>query len=345
MKNSNVKTLYLWLLGIAIIAILCVLLLLFSEAQIPANPISSGLVAIFSAFIGVMLTAFAVSIQLQRQSQTEAQKEKDVKIFETRKEKYDNFINEVWKIWDTRSVRLEDVNGLLRMVSQDIVLYTSSETVNKILYSLTQIADYANRKDSDNTDKLQGHIFDIINSLAKEIKLGGGIEGEVRENINALEDKLLPYIRSKEYVKKLNELVRSKIPDLEKFEYKPDETSSNKNILWWHIDKGMYLRVGDQWADGKLFFSFWAEFYRNRQYQGYRLKVRGNEKNWMNACHHISNFAKDKYQLNFNDFRDGKPLPPDALENLAEYITVYFKAKYTEFGNKDIIDLIEECNK
>jgi hypothetical protein len=65
----------------------------------------------------------------------------------------------------------------------------------------------------------------------------------------------------------------------------------------------------------------------------------------MKVYRHIKDFTRDKYVLNFNDFRDGKPLPSDTLENLAKYIEEFLTAKYDEFGNKDVIGLIEECNK
>ena len=303
----------------------------------------------YGALIGVFITAIITAFLLRGQTEGDEKREKSLKVFETQKEKYNNFINEMWKIWDKRSVRLEEVNELLRMVSQDIVLYTKPKTVNEILSHLTQIAEYANCKESDNTDefskKIQEHIFGIINSLAKEINLGGEINDDVRKNLNALEDKLLPYINSKKYVKTLNELVRSKIQDLQDFKLEPDETSGERSVLWWYIDKGIWLRVGDQWGNGELYFAFWSEFYGNRQYQDYRFRVKGAEKDWMKVYRHVKDFAKDKYVLNFNDFRNGKPLPSDVLENLAIHIAEFFTDKYDEFGNKDIIGLIEECNK
>jgi gas vesicle protein len=164
----------------------------------------------YGALIGVFITAIITAFLLRGQTEGDEKREKSLKVFETQKEKYNNFINEMWKIWDKRSVRLEEVNELLRMVSQDIVLYTKPKTVNEILSHLTQIAKYANGKETDNTDefskKIQEHIFGIINSLAKEINLGGEINEEFRKNLNALEDKLLPYINSKKYVKRLMNL-------------------------------------------------------------------------------------------------------------------------------------------
>jgi gas vesicle protein len=331
--------------------IIVAFIVLFLAAAIVFNVFNVEILPIqfYGALIGVFITAIITAFLLRGQTEGDEKREKSLKVFETQKEKYNNFINEMWKIWDKRSVRLEEVNELLRMVSQDIVLYTKPKTVNEILSHLTQIAEYANCKESDNTDefskKIQEHIFSIINSLAKEINLGGEINDDVTKKLNALEDKLLPYINSKKYVKTLNELVRSKIKNLQEFVFEPDETSGERNVLWWHIDKEMWLRVGDQWGNGELYFAFWAEFYGNRQYQEYRYRVKGAEKDWMKVWRSVKDFAQDKYVLNFNDFRNGKPLPSDALENLANYIAEFFSKEYDEFDKKNIIGLIAECNK
>jgi len=123
----------------------------------------------YGALIGVFITAIITAFLLRGQTEGDEKREKSLKVFETQKEKYNNFISEIWKIWDKRSVSLEEVNDLLRMVSQDIVLYTKPKTVNDILQHLTQIAEYANCKESDSTDefskKIQEHIFGIINSF------------------------------------------------------------------------------------------------------------------------------------------------------------------------------------
>lgn len=300
----------------------------------------------YGALIGVFITTIITAFLLRGQTEGDEKREKSLKVFETQKEKYNNFIDEIWKIWDSRFVRLEEVNELLMMVSKDIVLYTKPQTVNKILENLTKIAEYANSENANNIDnfskEMQKPFFDIIDCLAKEINLGGEINDEFRNNLNALESKLLPHINSKKYVKILDELVRSKIKVLQKFEYVPDTTSKERNVCRWLIDKDMWLRVGDQSENGRIYLTFWSDFYENRQYQHYRLQQRGEDKDW------LQNYEEDistKIGFNFNDFREGKTLPPDALENLAKHIEEFFNKEYETFGNKDIIGLIEECNQ
>lgn len=331
-KILSKGNLFYWLGTLTMLSVICFVLLFFSETQIPNVFTSNGIVAIISAFIGVFMTVAVTAILLGRQAETQKEllqkqfvseelKEQNVKVFETRKEKYDDFINNLWKIWDKRSVSLEDVNGLLKMVSQNIILYTNPEK-------------------SDNTpvllSKIQGNIFGIINALAKEINLGGEINENVRGKLNSLENKLLPYINSKEYVKKIDEYIRSRI-GLTKFKLEPDETSKELDVLWWYIDKGMWLRVGDQEGRGKLHISFWSDFYENPQYNDYRYRVRGQEKNWMKSWN-------DEFDLDFNDFRNGKTLPEGKLNELAEKIKEVFEYKDEAYGGKTISELIDECN-
>ena len=340
MKNQNV-----WLYG----AIIFTALFIASAVAFRIFEIDILPSQFYGALISVVITAIITVFLLRGQSEQEIKRDKNLKVFETQKEKYNNFIDEMWEIWEKRSVELEEVNKLLKMVSKDIVLYTKPDTVNNILSHLTEIAEYANKAETDckgNFSKeMQKPFFNIIDCLAKEINLGGEINEDIRKKINALEDKLLPYINSKEYVKTLDKQVRDKIKGLQKFKYESDETSDEKKVCMWHIDKDMWLRVGDQWGDGVVYFSFWSEFYENRQYQDYRLKLRGDDKNWMRVYKRLSDFTEEEEDIiDFNDFRNGKSLPPNALENLANYISEFFKKEYKEFADKDIRKLIEECN-
>jgi multidrug transporter EmrE-like cation transporter len=64
-KSSNLH----WAVGGIILAVVCFILLYFSELQMPT--ISSGIVAIISAIIGVALTVIVTSVLLNQQSKTQ----------------------------------------------------------------------------------------------------------------------------------------------------------------------------------------------------------------------------------------------------------------------------------
>jgi len=98
MKVISKENMPYWLGAVVILFVMCFVLLYFSEAQVPTNLTSSGIVAIISAVIGVVLTAFAISIQLKQQSDSEAQKDKDVKIFEKKISIYTAFTSKIWEM-------------------------------------------------------------------------------------------------------------------------------------------------------------------------------------------------------------------------------------------------------
>jgi hypothetical protein len=339
-----IKKYLMLLVSISVLLILiCFALLLIPESHLPAILQNSGLAAIISAFLGVFMTVAVTAVLLEKQVESEESKEQRVRVFKARKKKYDKFINKLWDNREKWRVELEDVDELLKMLSKDIILYTKPETVEQILSYLKQMAECASREGSNNTPEslreIQENMFGIINALAKEIGLGGEINESVRKKLNDLEDKLFPCIKQKKYIKTIKELVFFKI-NLTQFKFEPDEISKEKNVLWWHIDKGMWLRVGDGWKNGKTQIGFCSDFFENRQYQKYRYRIKGEEKNWMKAY-----TPPDESIMNFNDFRDGKPLPEDCLGKLANEIEEFYMKKHADFGNRTILELIDECNK
>jgi len=89
-----------WLGAIIGLFIICFALMLFTEAQVPSTLTSSGIVAIISAVIGVLLTVFVTSIMLKRQSDTEAQKDKDVEIYKEKIAIFSKITGDLWKMID-----------------------------------------------------------------------------------------------------------------------------------------------------------------------------------------------------------------------------------------------------
>jgi hypothetical protein len=286
---------------------------------------------------------------MEKKSESEELKERNVKVFEKKSDLFSNFIEKLWSVLETKNISLEELSELTKTVSKDIIPYAKPESSQEILTKLNKIADNANtdKQDIQRAQKLQliqGSVFDIINILSKEMGLGGEISPAIRKELNALEEKIIPIITAQEYVKKINELVQKKIPDLNSVKYCIDVSSGERKVLFWEIDKGMYLRVGDQWGRGVSHISFWADFWESRQYQDYRYRVRGDEKDWMKAYKDIYWNFSNGYNFDFNDFRNGKPLPENTLETLADKIKEFFEAKHEEFDNKTISEIIEECN-
>jgi len=130
--------------------------------------------------LGAILTAFITVLLLSQQSKSEEVREQNVRVFEKRSEKYNKLIEELWKVWEDRRVTLDELYNIMTMITKDIILYTKPATVENILGSLNNIAKKINESKSETdlvSDKtIQKNIYNIINMLAKEVGLGGGLE-------------------------------------------------------------------------------------------------------------------------------------------------------------------------
>ncbi|MDR1847406.1 MAG: YrzE family protein [Bacteroidales bacterium] len=127
-----------FLFGFLGLLIICSILLYFSEAQIPTISISSGIVAIISALIGVFLTQFL----LNGQTDKESQKDKDIKIYENKIEVYSQFTSKMWDILDIfdtgKTIIPEDKLVELRKICfKDLVFYLHDS--KQIIYLSEQI--------------------------------------------------------------------------------------------------------------------------------------------------------------------------------------------------------------
>jgi hypothetical protein len=99
----------------------------------------------------------------------------------------------LWVVWEDRSIDLDELNELTKLVSQNIVPFTKPQTVEIILARLIEIAKHANPYQTDSKNKevtelIQKNIFDIINELSKEIGLGGEINETIRRRLNELDE-------------------------------------------------------------------------------------------------------------------------------------------------------------
>lgn len=332
MKKKN-----FWIYGIGIFAILG----LGGAIAFGIIPLENLPSQFYGALVGTVITAIITILLLQGQTQTEENKERNVKVFEKKSEVFNNFIEQLWKVWEDRSVSLEELNELLKLVSKDIIPYAQPESSSAILAELNKIAEKANPHESDSSDtkvtkQIQQSIFTIINILSKEIGLGGEIKDDISHELNALENKILPYLNKKNYINQIKELVKSKsMGALTEFEEDSD------NILWWKIgkDTGVWLRVGDSYKNGIVYIAFWSEFYENREYQDYRYSVRGEWKDWLK-----NNYKDDKgVLLNFNDLRNGNPIANNKLEELADKIVDF--CNNTEIDKQTISEIIEKVAK
>jgi hypothetical protein len=181
--------------AIIVLSLICFLILYFSEAQIPTVFSSSGLIAIISAIIGVLLTVLVTNILLGRQtenqndlmkkqSEIESQKDKDAKIFKQKILVYSDFTEKMWMMLDD----IDDDNDVIvinnklkelrNICFRKLVFYLNDEQINQIYKQINSI-DITN---NDTVMRAVGGIALILknslneeNSLNKEesVKYGG----------------------------------------------------------------------------------------------------------------------------------------------------------------------------
>ena len=320
------------LVALAIFLVISLSLFVFSiiyEGEMPKlveNINNSAIGAIFTAIITVFL--------LLGQTETEEDKERNVKVFEKKSELFNNFIEELWKVWEDRNITLEELSHLLKLVSKDIIPYTKPESAKSILNSLNTIASEVNTQENTaNKKHMQSHIYAIINTLSEEIGLGGAIHQDIATELDKLEDSILPYLNRKRYMNKINELIQEKLGKaLTNF-------TIQDGYLWWRVrgeNSGMWLRVGDINDDGKTLISFWAGFYNCQQYAPYRYAQRGEQKNWLIGKHTCETF-------DWNLLRKGETISSKSLNHLADEIVKFYENPVGETG-KTIDEIIKECN-
>ena len=316
------------LIALAIFLAISLSLFVFSiiyEGEMPKlveNINNSAIGAIFTAIITVFL--------LLGQTETEEDKERNVKVFEKKSELFNNFIEELWKVWEDRNITLEELSHLLKLVSKDIIPYTKPERAKSILNSLNAIASEVNTQENTaNKKHMQSHIYAIINTLSEEIGLGGAIHQDIAAEMDKLENSILPYLIGK----KINELVQKELS-----EFLTDFTQED-GYLWWRVrgeNTGMWLRVGDIYDDGKTLISFWAGFYNCRQYAPYRYAQRGDRKDWLIGEHACETF-------DWNLLRKGEHISSKSIKNLVDEIVEFYKEPVGGTG-KTIDEIIKECN-
>ena len=346
------------LIAFGVFIVLSLTTTIFKDADLP--------VQIMGALLGAIVTAFITMILLHGQSEAEQLKEKNVKVFEIRVQKYENFINELWKIWEDRKVSLEEVNELLELISKDIILYTKKDTVDKIFKCFEKIAVVANKEKKDENDKnsLQENVFEIINLLAKEINLGGEISKDTTKTIKGLEEQIRPVLEFKKNLEEVKKKYIAKFKDNieNKIDYSDIFWGDTTGLDWVFSDYGaiepaFFIKLNKSEVSIIISHHIGIVYHVGSQYSKYnkyRRATRGREFEFI-GC-----FSGHQLLLDINsktEVEESKKLfdkGEDPTKEIADKIVEYYKRddfhKYiAKTGepkndyNKTISQIIEEC--
>lgn len=342
------------LLGLLLFFAILLLSRLYSGSEIPTQ--------FAGALLGAIVTAAITMALLHGQTQAEETKERNVKVFEEKSRRYNNFLEKLWKVWEDRHVTLEELNDLMQCVSKDIIIYTKAENSKKIINSLRKISDasnwsrepYKTNENSEHKSDIQTEIFTIINTIADDLGMGGSIEGKVEEDLTELEKAIRPYLLTKEYRARLLDEVHQCLARTEldlSFANPHYEVWLGNEYLWTRIE-GTPIEIGigptaNYTGDQARFLGIYVEFFGNREFQPYRQQLKGWAKDFLcdmefkkvqivdfNNPDSLSDWVKLHAETN----ADGKRISPgyQVGEMIVQYVQNW------RHGERDIISLIEE---
>ena len=202
---------------VGLLVLICFALLLIPESQLPTILQSSGLVAIISAFLGVVMTVAVTAILLEKQSETqkellkeeskiEQRKETDLKIFEKKQEVYHAFLEKFQKIIKDGDITVGEkkddgtvdysVDELKDLIFQlaFIQMHTSSENTKKILSQIAEIKQtldkFNSTKDKDKSEGFEDYytnlslgLFEIVAILKADLYSSTEVDAIPREEM------------------------------------------------------------------------------------------------------------------------------------------------------------------
>ena len=136
---------------IGLLVLICFALLLLPETQMISILQNSGLVAIISAFLGVIMTVAVTSILLEKQVETQKQliekqsereslKDKDIKIYEQKINVYSEFTQKMWGMLNDDEIVKEELIALRNYCFQKLLFYLNEkDQVTKISKEIENI--------------------------------------------------------------------------------------------------------------------------------------------------------------------------------------------------------------
>jgi len=160
-KNMNclfAKMRLHWLGATLLLFGLCFVALHYSEMELPRPLSSNGFMAIVGALIGVMLTAFAVSIQLKHQADSVTQRDRDIKIFDRKIRIYSEFTKKIWDVLDDGKVEDSELRELRTICFRTLVFYLDSDQIRKMTKQIDLLQDMPMRAASEITHILQENL-------------------------------------------------------------------------------------------------------------------------------------------------------------------------------------------
>jgi hypothetical protein len=345
MNPRTIKSLSFALLGLLLFFAVVILFRIYSDKEVPAQ--------FTGALLGAIVTAAITMALLHGQSQAEETKERNVKVFEEKTRRYNDFLSKLWKVWEDRHVTLEELNDLVDTFSRDLIIYTKKDSTKQLLEQLTEIAKYSgdNALTEEGLEAVRRSLYQIVNILADELNLGGELCDNTQKKLKELDGKIRPLLIAKQAKQDLLEEVSKALRDPElEFTFGPPkyEKWRDDEYLWIQMDQGqVYLALGPvsiYKPPANPFIGLYVEFFGNRECQEHREALRGWAKDFLSPM---------KFDAPILDFNKPEALEKKRIEiesasgkkwtvYIAEMMIQYVKNWQSKDG-KNLRVLIDEC--
>ena len=179
-KDANYKF-YIVIAIVAIVAF-CVFSVTFGVVPFDLLPINY-IGAVLSSLIGALI----ILILLRGQTNVEEERGKNIRILKRKINKFQEFINDVWEIWERQKITIEEFQKLTSNYYKNLMLYLDNDKLEDVGKKLSLMGETIGKDGKDDVDKLRKSIVHIINVLSKDIELGG----QVDESIMDEHDKII----------------------------------------------------------------------------------------------------------------------------------------------------------
>lgn len=344
MSITTIRSLAIASIGLIAFVVILVIAKIYTDSEVP--------IQFAGALLGAIVTAVITMALLHGQSQAEETKERNVKVFEEKTRRYNEFLASLWGIWEDRKVSLEELSALMEKFSRDIVIFTKEANSQRIIHSLTKIANHAGNKVPGEKEQqaVQAEVFAIINVIAEELNLGGRINDKIQEDLNTLEGKIRPFLEDKELRAKLlsdvNEVFAAAELNLSFNDAYYDDWGGD-TYLCIRIDHSRIELIAgpvvDRTGSGRKLLGLFVEYYSARNYQSFRDAVKGFRKDFLRGIwwgFEMVNFASDESTAAWKHkvaHADGDGPGQVAARQMLEFVTNW------RFDGRDLASVLDEC--
>jgi uncharacterized membrane protein len=175
MKNKNYekkKSKSKILVTVFLLALFCTVAVITQAIGIFDMPAS-----FLGAALGAIITAVVAQLLLQGQSDAAEEKDRNVRIFELKKDVYTKYINMVWDCWADQHIDEQEFEDLCSYYYKDIAIYLDDEDKRKNFVDyLIKIGESLGKQEDENNGTIKENVFLIIGMLVEDLELGGKVD-------------------------------------------------------------------------------------------------------------------------------------------------------------------------